>query len=355
MMTPKNRVENSLRGESTDKTPFTIYEGKLPRCSVERQLRNDGVCLVNKVNIIKKYCPNVTSERHTYTENGVQVTKHVSKTPAGDLFTVTRLAPHVDMRRPSGSTWCISHPFKGPDDYKKLMFRIKDEHVEPNYEAFYAAENFLGQDVIQRAEAGSNPLHKIMLSWMGIETFSIEWSERRDEVEKLYYAMLENLRKDLEIAAKSPTLHANLGGNETGDVMGRERFAKYVVPVLNEAAEIFHKHGKYLGTHLDGNNKVWADLVGNSNLDYIEAFSPYPDTDMTISEAFEAWRNKLVWINFPSSAFLSGVSETEKTVEQIIEASKPERRLIIGITEDYPERNWQENLLAISRTINRLA
>jgi len=345
-MTPKKEVESVLRGEKTCRIPFTIYEKKLPQCTVERKLRNSGICMVRKRSVVKSYSPDITSESRTYSEKGVQYTRHTIKTPLGELFTI---------QRPAGFTsWKISRIFKNPEDYKKLMFIVQNQHFEPDYGPFLKDEQMLGDDFIQRAVIGANPLHEIMISWMGIETFSIEWAERRDEIEKLYVRMLENLRKIFPIAARSPALHANLGGNETGNVMGRERFRKYVVPVLNEAAEVFHKHGKYLGTHLDGNNKVWADLVRDCDLDFIEAFTPAPDTDMSMSEAFDIWGKKTLWINFPSSVHVASIAEIEKTTEKLINDSLPDKRFIIGITEDIPENRWQENLKAISRVINRL-
>ena len=346
-MTPKKRVEAALRGERIDRVPFTIYENKLPQCTVERQLRNEGLCIVNrKYSVIKTSSPNVVYESYNYSENGVQYTRNIIKTPVGELYSIYRSAGFT--------SWCVSHLFKGPEDYKKLLYMIKDQRFEPSYEEFLKAEKMLGDDVILRAGIGSSPLHQVMVIWMGIETFAVEWAERRDEIEKLCDALTENLRKIFPIVAKSPALHANFGGNETGDVMGRERFAKYVVPLYNEAGEIFKKYGKYLGSHLDGNNKIWADLVANSGLDYIEAFSPSPDTDMTIEEAFNIWKGKLLWINFPSSLHLSSLKEIEKATRKIIEASLPDNRLIIGITEDIPEDRWQKTLPVISRVINEM-
>lgn len=190
-----------------------------------------------------------------------------------------------------------------------------------------------------------------MIEWMELETFAIEWMERRDEIEKLVDIQVKKLRQVYEIVAKSPALIANFGGNETSNVMGRERYEKYVFPYHNEAAEIMHKHGKLLGSHLDGNNKIWADLVAKSGLDYIEAFTPSPDSDMSIEDAFNVWHDKILWINFPSSVHLCSVKEIEKTTQHIINASRG-HRLIMGITEDIPQDRWQENLLAISREIN---
>lgn len=344
-MTPRKRVESALKGERIDKVPFTIYETKLPQCTVERQLRNEGLCIVNRLYpVFKVISPNVCYESHSFTENGVNFVRHIVKTKHGELTYLTK---------PAGFTsWTIEKIFKSPQDYKKLYAMVEDQRYQPDYESFLKAQKDLGEDVILRAGIGSSPLHQIMISWMGVETFAIEWAERRDEIEKLVDIQVKKLRQIYEIVAKSPALIANFGGNETGNVMGRERYEKYVLPHHNEAADVMHKYGKLLGCHLDGNNRIWADLVARSGLDYIEAFSPAPDTDMTFQQAFEVWKDKILWINFPSSLHLSSIEEIEKTTQEFIDISKGSR-LIIGITEDIPEHRWQENLLAISRVINK--
>jgi hypothetical protein len=137
--------------------------------------------------------------------------------------------------------------------------------------------------------------------------------------------------------------------------MGRERFEKFVIPLYDEAAEVFHKHGKLVGAHLDGNNRVWADLVAGSGLDYVEAFTPAPDCDMTVTDALEAWPDKVLWINFPSSIHLSSHEEIAQTTRCLVEDAKPGNRFIIGITEDIPEHRWQQNLVTIMDAIEERA
>ena len=344
-MTPRRRVEAVLRGGRPDKVPFTIYESKLPQCTVERRLRNDGLCIVERRRpVVRTRMPNVTSRTQTFTEKGIAYSRTDIHTPAGDLYSVSR---------PAGFTsWHVKKLFERPEDYKPLAFMIQDTKYEPCYETFTRAEEELGEDVILRASLGGTPLHQIMILWMGVETFAMEWADRRDEVLKLYDIIAEQRRKLYPLVAKSPVLHINYGGNETGDVMGRERFEKYVLPCYNEAAEILHKHGKLLGAHLDGNNKVWADLVAASGLDYVEAFTPAPDCDMTLKQALEAWPDKLLWINFPSSVHLRSDEEVEAETLKLLRESAPGDRLIIGITEDIPSNRWQQSLLAISKTIN---
>jgi hypothetical protein len=339
-MTPRERVLAVLRGERPDRLPFTIYECMIPQCAVERRLRSEGLCIVNRSQEgYRSSTPNCSRESRTYTENGRRLVRTVTHTPLGDISTVVQ---------PAGFTnWTVEPEFKGPEDYAKLLFIVRDKVHSPAYESFRQAEAWMGEDVILRGALGSNHLHRIM-GWMGHETFAVEWHERRDEVLKLEAAMREGKRQVYRIVADSPITHANYGGNEVPEVMGRERYRDFVLPLLQEAAEAFHTKGKLLGSHMDGNNRPWSDLVARSGLDYVEAFTPAPDTDMTLADALDAWPDKVLWINFPSSLHLASVERIRAAAREFAELGRQTGRVIIGITEDMPPDRWQQNLLAIS-------
>ena len=125
-----------------------------------------------------------------------------------------------------------------------------------------------------------------------------------------------------------------------------------MLPCLDECAEVFHEHGKWVGSHLDGNNRLWAAEVASSGLDYIEAFTPAPDTDMTLAEALKAWPDKVLWINFPSSLHARDIGRLKEAARECVQLGRETNRVIIGITEDMPKDRWQQNLLAISEAVN---
>jgi hypothetical protein len=89
-------------------------------------------------------------------------------------------------------------------------------------------------------------------------------------------------------------------------------------------------------------------------MDYVEAFTPAPSSDMSLAEALEAWPDKVLWINFPSAAHLGTGEEIKRTTRGLLEAARADEarcgrsRLILGITEDVPADRWQESLSAIS-------
>ena len=345
-MTPRERVLAVLRGAPVDKVPLTIYEAKIPQCAVERRLRNEGMCIVNRsIPAVRAITPNCITETRRYVRDGVELVESVVRTPVGELS---------EIRRPAGFTsWAHTKLFKRPEDYRVLRFMMEDQQFVPDYDAYRAAEEWMGEDVLLRGAVGATPLHEIMIAWMGVEVFAVEWAERRDEILELVRLIGRRQREVYSLLADSPITHANYGGNEVPEVMGPPRFAEFCVPLYEECAAVLHRRGKLLGVHLDGNNRAWAELVAGSSLDYVEAFTPAPDTDMTLAEALSAWPDKVLWINFPSSLHVASLDVIRKAAREIVALARETNRVIVGITEDIPAPRWQANLLAISEVVNR--
>jgi hypothetical protein len=347
-MTPRKRIEIALKGGHSDCVPFTIYESKIPQCAAEREMRNRGLGIVNRVSVFTTGMPNVKVTSRTSCENGHTMIRAFYETPKGTLATLTE---------PAGFTsWSHEKLFKSPEDYKAILFMIKDEVYEPTYDSVARAQSDFGEDAIFRAGFGLEPLQTLISShFMDTQTFCTEWMDNRDEILKLYDAIVANRRKIYPIVAQSPLLHANYGGNVTPEIIGLETFKKYYVQHYNEAAEIMHKHGKLIGCHFDANCKLLSKAIAATDLDYIEAFTPAPDTDMTLAEARQAWPNKVIWLNFPSSVHLRPDADVETTAIDLLNQAGNINGLIMGITEDIPAERWQNSCRAIMNGLERHA
>lgn len=346
-MTPRKHVEKVLRWEKTDKVPFTIYEQKIPQCTAEREMRNRGLCIVKRdVPVYSMRRPNVKVSQEVTFEDGKKLTKTYYKTPVGTLSTLSEAAGFTN--------WSHEKMFKSPDDYKAMLFMVQDEIYEPAYEYFTEMQDSFGEDAIFRAAFGLEPLQALISGdMMAMQDFCMEWMENRDEILKIYEVIVENRRKLYPIIAESPASHANYGGNVTPEIIGLETFENYYVQHYNEAAEVMHKHNKLIGCHFDANCKLLSKAIASTNLDYIEAFTPAPDTDMTLGEAREVWSDKVIWLNFPSSVHLKTDEEVEKTTIGLLGQLKNTDGIIMGITEDMPENRWRNSCRAIMDGIDK--
>jgi hypothetical protein len=342
---PRQRLLAGLRRENAGKPAFTSYECFLPRSAVERRLRNMGMCIVDRtVNVFVTHTPDVKVVTTKYLENGVELVRTDYETPFGNLYT---------LHQPAGFTfWRKKYIFSEPDDYKKLMFLIDNERYEPNYKSHIRAQELLGDDGLARGTIGSEPLQVLYRDLMGAERFGLEWMDHRDDCIKLYEACVRAVRRRYPVLGGAPAEVFNYGGNFTVEMMGPKVFKEYYMPHYAEAAELLHKTGKLIGSHFDGNCRLIAKLLAESALDYIEAFTPAPDTDMTLAEAVAAWPNKAIWINYPSSVHLRSLDQIAKTTRDLLDAAKGHPGFVVGITEDMPEGRWEQNLLTIMKTID---
>ncbi len=348
-MTPRERVLAVLHGELPPVVPFTMYGNKLQQCRAEREMRNRGMCILDRRTPVKTHRPNVhRTEEAWYDDAGNRFTRTRFESPAGVLTTL--------HERFEGLSWCREKLFKTPDDYKALRFFIEDEQYEEDYAEFVRAERAFGGDAIVRAGLKLEPLQALISGeLMGIETFCIEWMDRRDEVLALYEALVEQRRRLYPLVAESPATHANYGGNVMPEITGPRDFERYYLPHYNEAAEIFHEHGKLLGGHFDANCGPLAASIAKTDLDYIEAFTPAPDTDMTLAEARAAWPDKTLWLNFPSSLHLRPDEDVEEATVGLLNELESPAGVIMGITEDVPEDRWRQSCTAIMDGLDRHA
>lgn len=357
-MSPRERVEAALHGEMPDMVPFTAYSIFLPTSAVERQLRNDGMCIMHRATeVYEVETPNVIEEQvRDRSAGGEMRFRYTFRTPEGILTSVHRSVPvgstPLDRVMP-WTTWHEERLFKGPEDYEPLEFLIRDRHYTPNYDIFCAKRDMMGDDAIMCANIGYEPLQEIIHVLMGIEQFAVEWRFRRERLLRLHDALIEDRRKIYQVVAESPTLIANYGGNVVPEVVGLERFERYILPQYEEAAEVLHAHGKLIGVHFDANTRLLAQGIARSSLDYIEAFTPAPGGDMTVAEARAAWPDKVLWIQFPAPIHLEPVAAIEETMRQILREAAPGDRFLIGITDDVPSDRWQENFQAILRVLRR--
>jgi hypothetical protein len=347
-MTPRERVEAALFRRPHDRVPFTAYAEFVPQCAVERSLRNDGLCLVH-INIKRMgftvNTPACAAESLHYTERGTgrSMIRTRVRTPRGNL---TWLGSDVGY-----TVWRHEMPFKGPEDYAPLIAYVEDMRIEPDYGTILGDRAMRGDDVFIMPAVGFSPLIDIIITWMGVETFAIEWAERRDEVMRLYRALLERDRQLFRVLADGPLPAIDYCGNISPQVVGHQRCEELVFPVYEEFADILHEKGKLLVVHLDADCGPLADLVAKSRIDVIDAFTPAPDTDMSVAQARAAWPDKVLWVNFPSSQHLASDKVIRETTSRIIEENGGDDLLLIGITEDVPPDCWQRSFQAIGGAI----
>jgi len=336
----RERAMAVYRGEEPDRIPWLIYDGLCPRGFMDRQLRNRGLGLKVSAPILREEMHHVRVETKTI-GNIVYRTYH---TPVGDLTAKER----IGLREGAGSSWTVEHPVKHVSDFEIAEFMAEDTIYVPDYEPFQRAEQNLGDDGIVFVWAGKSPLQKMQIELLGYRAFAIALYMYPKEFESLQRVLEKKADERYRIIAESPAEIVNGTDNINSEIVSPRLFEKYLIPFYDRQAQILHKAGKILENHMDGKLKGLRDLIARTNLDVVEAFTPPPMGDLPLAEARQAWRGKIISLNFPESVFLEGLDTVRKNTLEILNEAAPGEDFMITVTEDIPVECRWSGLLVIT-------
>jgi uroporphyrinogen-III decarboxylase len=347
-LTPRARVETALHGETADRVPFTVYWLMFPRGQAERSLRNAGVTVVERVPLFRVQMPDVEVVTREYLQDGALQQRRELRTPVG--------AVHATFKREKTfgtSWWQTDYYIKEEADYKVLEFVLKDRSYTPAFEEFRLQVKRYGEDGYVVGNTEYSPMNLLIYEFLGLERFSIDLLDQPERILGLYEILREKQRQMFDICAASPAEFILYGGNISQEAIGIERFRKYFLPSIDEFCDTMHQSGKLAGCHLDAPMATLVDAVAESRLDVIEAFTPKPTCDVTVAEARKAWKDKILWINFPSSVHLETEDRIQAELNRILREAIPGDRFLIGITEDVPEEIWPRSFKILNDGLRR--
>jgi hypothetical protein len=344
MMTPRERVFAVIAGDIPDKIPFVIWNNKMPGGELNDQLLKNEVCVVIKSSVWSSYFTDINVEYNHFTGNdGQQRTRTTYHTSAGNLSAV-----YLHL---AGISWQEEYLYKSPEDFTALELLIASRQYVPTYDAFLKDDGMYPGQSFARPATIHSPMHEVIYELMGIEAFSFAWMDNNDEIISLCNVMADDREKRISILADSPAQYCVIDGNTEINVIGGNRYEEYYLPYIKSGCNILHKHGKYVGAHLDGENRLLAPFIKLTSLDFIESFTPPPDCNYSITEALQAWPDKTLILNFPSSIHLKGADAVLKRGKEILTECKQSNRVIMGISEDMPPQ-CKETLIPLAELIN---
>ncbi len=337
----RKEIEVALAGGAPDNVPFTFYDLLLPPGFDRTPLQKMGMAICARRNVFRKVMPNVKVERLGLSDGTIQT--HY-RTPVGSL-------DRLDKRAETG-TAPLAHPIKKREDYVVAEFIVRDTRYEPNYEGFLAGREEIGDSGITIGHTGYAPLLDIQLNWVGQERFCYELVDNEDALMGLHDALVESHKPMYDVVANGPADHILYGGNIVPEMIGPDRIREHVLPCWQAFADRLHAKDKNLGVHLDADNRLILDLVRESPLDFIEAFTPPPDCSVSVAEARTSWPGKRLWINFPSSVHLQSDEAIRQATRDILEQAGDRKGFLIGITEDIPPEHIERSVSAILEVLS---
>lgn len=349
-MNPREQVFAALRGEAPDIVPFVPKPNHLPRDfdKVDR-LKKMGMGLSVPVDLFEVEYPNVRKE--TRVVDGYETT--VFHTSIGEVSEKVRL----DLPTEGGERdipWRTEHLFKRFDDYKVIRLIIEDEVCKADFANAHKYEAMLGGDGVVYCGTGYSSLMQLVIRYMGFQRLAVELRRRPDQVEELLEAIDMKFEERVSIAANSPLELVSVCGNIDGVLLNPKLFDKYIISRFQRYNEILHRKGKITMCHMDGRLGCLKELIGETGLDVVQAFTPPPMGDLPLKEARAAWDEELaIWVNVPGVIFYYEPRELERFIRDLLIEASPGNGLVLGITETVPPAYRDAGLEIITKAVQK--
>ena len=346
----REEIEIALAGGTPDHVPFTYYDLLFPESFDPACLQSKGMAICARRYTFRKIVRDV--DVREVVEPGGRI-RTIYDTPVGTLSSLHRASP-IAYRVPEGMNdppavgrAPLEHPIKTRDDYRVAEFIVRHTDYQPDYDVFQTQQEKVGDSGIMVAIMGYTPLIDIQVKWVGQQQFCYEVADNEDALMDLYHVLVRNHERLHQVVADSPAKYVAYGGNIVPQMVGPGRIRDYILPCWQALADRLHEKNKKLGSHLDADNRLIMDLVAESPLDFVEAFTPPPDCSVSVAEARAAWPDKALWINFPSSVHLASEDTIRQTTRSILEEAGDRKCFLMGVTEDIPPDRIETSVGAI--------
>ncbi len=345
-MNIKERILTAMRWGEPEEVPLTVYDWMLPRGTTERLLREGGVGLIVRLPGHRVVHQQVEIVNREYQEGGRSLVRRTIRTPVGEVWQTLLPDPAYGT-----SNWIREHFIKGPEDYRVMEFYYRDMVLSDNFDAIREAQRRVGGDGLVMLRIAKSPVQEMHYQMMGLERFACDYQEHRDLFDSLHTTMAKRYEELYELAARSPVEILQLGDNIYSDMIGRERYRRYLMPEYAKLKARLEGTGKLLAVHMDGNLKSLRAEIAEAKFDIVEAMTPPPMGDFSIREARRSWPDKALWINFTSSMHIEPAAAIEAHTRELLEEAGTTAGFGISVTEDAPVEALERSLAVISRVL----
>jgi len=242
-------------------------------------------------------------------------------------------------------------------DYEKVFALYEDKEAYTDYDSYNNAVRNIGRDGIVRGR-GIYPPFSSTSSFYRLDDWAYAQYDNPDHFNKLMDVLNVRNEKLWPIVIDSPCRFIDMGsisGNYSPD-----KFKKYCLPFYKKYIPELHTRGKICSIHAHASNlNSLKDVIGEIGADVIEAFTPPPIGDLSLSDARSAWGNDtVIWINFPETIFYNGPEYTKDYTRDLLEEDKG-NPLVIGFTEmglsgisdRESEKLFQEGFMAVMKAV----
>jgi hypothetical protein len=338
----RENLSRALRGEDIEQFSFAVYTWLYDLAQFQEDEDVSNVARLSAASPYRVEYEKVTEEITPLPDGGDLTTYH---TPLGDLQRRRALEPGY------GSLWAMEHFVKRPEDWPIVQYLLEDGHYVEDQAGYDQADLDMAEAGLVMASVDRMPFQRLWIEFADLEQLCFLLADDRDRADRLVSLMTRKALEGWKIVARSDAEFVWAPDNLTADILSPELYRRYAQPYYEALAEVLHPAHKRIVAHMDGHLLTLAELIAETPVDVIESFTPPPNGNLRLDEAWSAWANKCIWVNFPPSLHFLEPEEIQERILELVAQAGQRRRLAFEISEDVPRDLVAPNILAIAEAL----
>ncbi len=274
-------------------------------------------------------------------------------TPAGSLTTVYHLV--YDGEGKIVNQRIEDFPVKTPEQLKVVTYMVRHMVITSDNEVFKKHAALMGDRGEPNMIIGSAGYTELIKNWSGLIDAAYLTCDYPEAVEEYLEACDERDDRMVDAALELDCKIFNLGDHATDEFTPPPILKKYMLPRWQRLSERFHKAGRFVHSHWDGNSHTMLPYLMESGLDSVEALTFAPMGNITPEEVKKAVGDKIVCLDLiPAIYFLKDYS-LEFTVDfarKVIDMFAP--RLVLGVSDEISSVGEIDKIAAISELVSEI-
>ena len=164
------------------------------------------------------------------------------------------------------------------------------------------------------------------------------------QVERLLAVMTDKYWDMHKLLVESPALIIQYGAHFHTQMTPKPVFREFFCPHLKQVAEYYHRHGKLMQFHGDGDVYGLEEMILEIGYDIAECLVTAPMVKITLQRLREVWGNKIViWGGLPSILLCDPFTDNdfEAYMRELFQVIAPGDAFILGIADmAVPATKW---------------
>jgi hypothetical protein len=339
-MTSKERLLGALRGEKTDRipwSPFLAYwweqnltpeREAMGQIAFVRAIGGDPLLRGSRGMFKTRYGKTKITESVTGTQKRV-----LYETPVGELNAVYDYSD-------AGDTWFLTgHPVKVDGDFRVLAYIAEDTILEPDYEHFTAEQEKKPDALFMPTVCpqGKTAFQSMIEFWVGTEEMSYFEADSPGVLKTALDAMGRSSMEAAKISAASAA-EVFISWEDTSTTnISPAWYERYILPEINGWCGILHGSGKLYVQHACGHLRHLMPLIASSEIDAVESLSERPTGNISMVEFSRHMPDRIAIISgIEPTFFMNSTTEAlEEHIDLMCDHFK-DRRFILANADSCP-------------------